>query len=120
MNSWAVQPGRTLEQMSASHVDAADTAKADTGAGMGNDLAKPPSHFTARVLFNGTFPGPGAVTYRDMVSYWIYGDGQERFTSLVLMRALSSGPAVSSTVYDSVTMDKEYWRQNWTCGREYP
>lgn len=109
MNSWAVQPGRTLEQMSASPVNAADIAKADAGAGIGTDLAKPPSHFTARVIFNGTFPGPGAVTYRDMVSYWIYGDGHERFTSLVLMRALSSAPAVSSsTVYDSVTMDKEY------------
>jgi len=68
----------------------------------------PPSHFTARVQFNGTFPGPGSATYRSMTAYWIYGEEhQERFTSLVLMRYLSSGPAIASQVYDSITTDTE-------------
>jgi len=65
-----------------------------------------PHHFTARIQFNGTFPGPGSATLRSMTSYWIFGEEhQERLTSMVLTRALSSAATVSSTVYDSVTMD---------------
>lgn len=71
-------------------------------------VASPAGHFTARVQFNGTFPGPGSATYRSMTAYWIHGEEhQDRFTSFVLERSLSSFSKFSSKVYDSITTDQE-------------
>jgi len=90
--TWGVHLSRALSQV----LD-------DSGSGK-----RAPNRFTARVQFNGTFPGPGSATFRSMTSYWIYGEEhQERLTSMLLTRALSSGSTVFSTVYDSVTSDDQ-------------